>query len=182
MTGTQIAVLVILLLCDLLVVGFIGYSLLGDTFENILGCYFLACFLWLIIDWFLFLRFGGPLKRGVIVWRERLPQDEVLFFRELSRDIQHDDGFIRTDSKAVIIRATRPMLWRTSWPYVAYIDLLRVKPRIEYRMPWPSLLIMLPFLMHPLGMLFVTGMLLLNHLVEKKTITNFITESRRNYW
>ncbi|CAG1011220.1 hypothetical protein ANAEL_04118 [Anaerolineales bacterium] len=181
MTGFQIAALVAFLLFDLLVLGIAASLLLGPNFNAVLGYYFILCFIWLIAEGFLFARFGGPIKRGVMVWREDLPRDSVSFFRALSSDVKRDNGFMRTDGKAVII-LTRPPFWRTSWPYVAYIDLLRRRLRIEYRVPLPSLLILLPFFMNPLGFMFVAGMLIANHFVEKKAIANFIAASMRDNW
>jgi hypothetical protein len=84
-------------------------------------------------------KFESKMKRGIRIWSEPLPIDVERFLRDLPRSIlsTRTGRFIRKQDDVVLIQASRVRSWLRiwRWPCVAYIDLDKEEPRIEYRNP-----------------------------------------------
>lgn len=173
MTGTQLALLGAALLVDLGLIGTL-LAILKVNLTVLVGYYFFALMIPTFVGNLRITDFKGPLKRGVPVWREDLSEDMVQALRGVHWDIENVDGFIRVDGHTRLVCA-RLSFYRTSWPYVGYVDLSAPRPKIEYRTPLPGLLILIPHFI--LFSLFVMTMMGLNHLIERNSIRNFIKDN-----
>ena len=175
LTNFQIAVLVLFALADI-GLAFILIRLLKIEARDLLSYYALTAFILLIVSNLYLMRFGGPLKRGVLIWREDLPKHMIEPLWYVYQDIETDNGFIQVDGDLRLVRA-HYWGWRTGWPYVSYIDLGVRSPQIEYRIALGGVLFLIPFMIAfpP----FVLLMLGLNHFVERAGIRAYISEQMR---
>ena len=159
-----------------------------------------------VVPWIIFLLFilgiletnslvreEGKLRRGLLIWKRRLSEDEYKFLSKVKKNIvvylpvafsrkPFKQGFLLS-KKSEILLQFRTQNWRTGWPYVGFVDLQALEPYLEYRAA---------FLMHviPIGVffvvsslnisetwfviLFVVGLMYLNFSVETKAIDNFL--------
>jgi len=173
LTGAQIAALGVVCLIDLILIGVLLVILKVNLME-LAGCYFFALIIPAFIGNLRITDFRGSLTRGVPVWREDLSDDLVQALRGVHWDLENIDGFIRVDGQIRLVNA-RHSFYRTSWPYVGYVDLSVSRPKIEYRTPLPGLLILIPHFV--LFSPFVIAVLGLNHLIERGAIRNFISNN-----
>jgi len=104
-----------------------------------------------IIENLLFVRYGGKLKRGLMVWNQALRDDEWLFLSNLREDIVEEvkvglwakkKSFIMVRDGEVLIRYGNPKQ-NTSWPMVGYVDISSNEHVLEYRLPLFMLLLTL---------------------------------------
>jgi len=149
--------------------------------------------IWGMVDTFLLLRFQGKMKRGVRLFQKPLPQPTEQFLRLLPNDVfikrkmfigEATVGFIRVDRDERLIQTRKPR-WRTSWPYVAYVDLSQPVPMLEYRASLPMnlafvfwFLITIPV---PFLWLFFGGLIYWNYHMETKAITEFLQQQQKEY-
>ena len=102
--------------------------------------------LWSSYDQRRFTRFEGNIKRGMMIWSDPLPWETRQFLESMSTPIRYDQSFIREEGREILISEEESkwslFSWRTKWVYVAYINLNSPESRIEFRMPWSSLISM----------------------------------------
>ncbi len=173
LTNFQLAMLILVALADGGLI-LILMRLLRIDLQALGGCYFVITFLLLIKSNLQLTRFGGSLKRGIPIWREPLSRRMGEPLRYMRQDVETDNGFIRIEGNLRLVFAHYP-LWRTSWPYVAYIDLSVRSPIIEYRTGLGGLLFLIPFFIGFAPFVFI--MMLLNHLVGRAGIRMFIARN-----
>ena len=95
---------------------------------------FVLCIVLSVTEGIRFMGYDGKMKRGVRVGSQPLPEHIVRFLRRLSDDVCEDNGFIRKSDNAVLIKPFAGFRFRKfGFPYLAYIDLNREKPRLEHR-------------------------------------------------
>jgi hypothetical protein len=138
-------------------------------------------------------KFEGKLKRGIRIWSEPLPGDMERFLGNLPRSIlsTKTGRFIKRQDDAILIQGVRLGRWRRGTPCIAYVDLQKEEPKIEYRNPISTTL----FFVALIGMaiwasfLHVTSliavlisllMLAVPFLVQKRQILNFIDRTMRS--
>jgi hypothetical protein len=134
---------------------------------------------WYIFDLSRLMRASGPLKRGIPVWQEELPDDVSRFISGLHNNIIERHSFILIGPEAALVYAM-PKHFGTSWPYVAYIDLTNVTPTIQYRVSLPSLIFLIPFVVTIVAIPFVFPLMLVNHLILRKAILDFVSKCMHN--
>ena len=87
------------------------------------------------------IRAEGKIKRGYRLWSKPLPDGALEYLSGLSREIVEPpikigfskiSSFIRVENGEAVISYRKPG-WRTSWPYVGYVDLTALEPKLEYR-------------------------------------------------
>lgn len=134
----------------------------------------IGLFIWMIVGTFQHVAPHGRLKRGVCIWKEVLPKEMEQYLRELSWDVHNERAFIRVEGQERLIRGRQlsRWRWRTSWPYVDYIDLKEDQPKLQYRMPLPNLLFLLPFMVG--FFVFPLALLVFNHVMERKIMLEYI--------
>jgi hypothetical protein len=125
------------------------------------------------------MRASGPLKRGIPIWQESLPDDISQFISGLHDNIIERHSFILISPEAALVYAM-PKYFGTSWPYVGYIDLTSVTPIIQYRTSLPALIFLIPFVVTIVAIPFVFPLMLVNHLLLRKAILDFISKSMHN--
>ena len=101
---------------------------------------YVVLIIWIAVEYYTYIKFEGKIKRGIRMRSEPLPNDVERFLQELPRSIlsTKTGRFIKKQGNTVLIQGIRVRPWwrrvRTT-PCVAYIDLRKEKPRIEYRYP-----------------------------------------------
>jgi len=146
----------------------------------------ISIFVWGIIDTIMLLRKGGKLKRGFIIWRRRLSRNERLYLRHLAsiyvpeRKISTEQGFIKVSDREALI-SYRRIFWKTSWPYIGYVDLSKQRAFLEFRGSLPMHLFFVPFILSIWGIPFVALMIFLDFAVETSGIEIFLRDQVRQY-
>ena len=170
LTGTQLGVLAVLALANIVLVAVL-LNLLGLDLKTLMSYYGLALLPFIVISRIRITRLSGSMTRGLPIWREDLPQDMEQSLRKTLWEVDTDNGFIRVDGQLRLVQA-RHAMYRTAWPYVARIDLGAQPPQIEYRTGLAGVLYLIPFFVG-FG-LFILAMMGLNHFVERTAIRHFI--------
>ena len=150
----------------------------------------LLCAFWGVVDFYFLLRHQGKMKRGIRLFQKSLPQETEQFLRSLSTDVivkrkgfikETITGFIRVDKDERLIRADKR--WRSTWPYVGYVDLSQPTPMLEYRSSLPAtLLIAFWFLLTmtmPLVWLFLGALFFLIYYMELKAVEKFLQQQQK---
>lgn len=115
-----------------------------------LGLFFLG-----IIENLFFVRIGGRMKRGLMVWNQKLCDDAWQFLSTLQEDIVQEvkvglwykkKSFISAREGEVLIRYGDPKQ-NTSWPILGYVNLSNQEHVLEYRMPAFMVLLVLWFVL-----------------------------------
>ncbi len=101
--------------------------------------------LWSLVDRQRFTRFEGDLKRGLMVWTEPLTWDMRQFLEMMPPSLRLGDGFIRKEYTEVLV-SKEQSFWNSLFTgrreylrYVAYINLSAPESRIELRLPYSTL-------------------------------------------
>lgn len=113
------------------------------------------------------------------IWQESLSDDIFRFVSGLHNNIIERRSFILISPEAALVYAM-PKHFRTSWPYVGYIDLTSVTPTIQYRISLPALIFLIPFVVTIVAVPFVFALMLVNHLLLRKAILNFVSKRMHN--
>ena len=141
-------------------------------------------FFWGILDLIVLMRFDGKIKRGVKIWSKPLPLGVRLYLSSLDKAViekrkiwffEREIGFIRVENNEALVRYQRPN-WSTSWPYVAYIDIVSPEPVLQFRSSLPMHLFLLPFIISIVGVPFVFLIMLVNYHMESTAIENFLKQ------
>ena len=149
--------------------------------------------IWGMIDTVFIIRLQGKMKRGIRLFERPLPETTKQFLQALPTDVvvkrkmmlgEATVGFIRVQGNERLMQTRKPR-WRTSWPYLVYVDLNEPAPMLEYRASLPmSLIFVLWFLITipvPFLWLFLTGMIYLNYYMETKAIEEFLQQQQEKY-
>ncbi len=161
-----------------------------SDFESLLSSFIpfgmfimVGIFIWGVFDTTFLLKRTGNIKRGVKIWSEPLSEATRDFFENLSEDIVEERkhlflpsmvvGFIIAKNGEVLVQYRRKN-WRTSWPYVGYIDLRKANLRIEYRASLPMHLFLLPFVLTIVAIPFVGLLMGVNFFQERNAILDFV--------
>jgi hypothetical protein len=172
LTNSRIMILILVALFDGGLV-LILIRLLGIDFKTLMTYYALTFLILTFVGVFRITKFGGPIKRGILVWREDLPKNLEKSLRYMLQDVETDNGFIRIDGDLRLVYA-HSWFYHTAWPYVAYINLGDRPQKIEYRTGLAGVLYLIPFF---IGFApFVAIMMGLNHLAERAAIRRFIVD------
>lgn len=123
-----------------------------------------------IVEDYFFIRKTGKLKRGLMIWKKDLRDDEWLFLSNLREDILDEitvghwpkkKSFIAVADGEALIRFDDPKM-RTAWPMVGYVDLSSVERNLEFRMPVFMLLLMVCLVLYGMfGQVYYFGFLVL---------------------
>jgi hypothetical protein len=135
-------------------------------------------------------------RRGFIIWKRRLSDNEKIYLAGLKKDVvvywsvglfgsSAKQGFIHIEENETLIHFRTPR-WRTGWPYVGFVDLSLAEPYLEYRVSFFSHFLILPFVF--IGIAFKTWLVLLvigclmflNFSIETKAIDNFLAREIEN--
>lgn len=147
------------------------------------ACFFLSFilfFAWMVWNGSRHVRPGGRLRRGVPVWRRALDPTLVPALSLLPEQLERDWGWARRDGDLLLLRVDQNKIGegtlrtRTSWPYVALIQLDWDAPRISYRQPLGTTLFVLPHLLAFFP--FVLGMAFINHRMQAPAIDAALAE------
>lgn len=140
-------------------------------------------FMWGILDTSLLIRQGGSkLKRGIKLASKPLEPEFFNFLETLEEEVEEKKqilfkevtvGFIRIHGRERLIHA-RKSRWRTSWPYIGYIDFRQPTPALEFRASLPMHLFLLPFVITIIFIPFVALFMFFNYRQETKSIEEFI--------
>jgi hypothetical protein len=138
-----------------------------------------------IFDSFALLDYAGEIKRGFKIRSEPLSPARHAFLEGLESDVVEEawlpwagltiTGFIKVQDRQVLIQRRRAD-WRTSWPYVGYVDLRAETPAIEYRSSLPMHLLLLPFVLTIVAIPFIGLSMVSNYRRERDAILGFIDE------
>jgi hypothetical protein len=139
----------------------------SDLLVNAIPLLLLLGFIWYAVDTYLLIRHGGKLKRGFKVWSRPLTNDEQKFLASLKQDIvkieergkwikRKSVSFIAISNGEALIRYSNPSQ-STSWPMVAYVDLMTPAPELEYRISAPGILLWLAMVSIPVRIFFTGG-------------------------
>ena len=94
---------------------------------------------WTISEQRIFTRVEGKMRRGVFIGSQRLSEEMRRRLEGLEGIIHSRDGFVRKEEGEVLI-SQEPQKWRrTSWTYLAYVNLSMPESRLEFRMPLSNL-------------------------------------------
>lgn len=134
------------------------------------------------IESYYLIRVEGKIKRGYRLWSKPLPDGAFQYLTGLSNDIVEPPtktgfskvySFIRVEDREAIISYRKPN-WRTSWPYVGYVDLTAPEPKLEYRIAL-ALHILVLLLTYIIPFIpFLVLMMGINFYVETKSIEAYI--------
>lgn len=138
---------------------------------------------WLLIAWLIWLlaeqrrliRLQGPMKRGVLVWEEKLAPEMEGYLRRIKQTVVADHSFIRVEKPLVLIRCPTPFLFN-SWPYLGYVDFSEQEPRLQYRASLPALLTLAIACTQIVAIPLVLAFVFINHRMEKRAIREFLEE------
>ncbi len=144
-------------------------------------------FIWGIIDTSLLMRQGGsklrrgiklaskPLEPGIFNFLEALQEVAIekrtLLFKEFTV------GFILINGRERLVQI-RKERWRTSWPYVGYVNLSQPIPTLEFRASLPMHLVLVPIIMTGVGIPFVALLMFFNYWQETRAIEDFIKRQK----
>jgi hypothetical protein len=127
------------------------YSFLIEILLIILAFF---CFgIWYAVDSYLISRYEGKIKRGIKIWHRELPYESRQFLLNLKNDVieyrklwfsEYKSAFIRVQNDEALIFSP-PEKFRSSWPYVGYVDLTSPSPELEYRASLPGLMFLISF-------------------------------------
>jgi hypothetical protein len=112
-----------------------------------------------------------PLSPDVRLYLESLPENVYEMKRILFKDVTV--GFILVNGRERLIQI-RNERWRTSWPYVAYVDLSQPVPMLEFRASLPMHLVILPFIITGIAIPFVALIMWFNYRMETKAIEQYL--------
>lgn len=142
--------------------------------------------LWGMIDTVFIIRLQGKMKRGIRLFERPLPETTKQFLQALPTDVivkrkmmigEATVGFIRVQGNERLMQTRKPR-WRTSWPYLVYVDLNELTPVLEYRASLPVSLIFIPWFLitisAPVFWLFLAGLIYGNYYMETKAIREFL--------
>jgi hypothetical protein len=109
---------------------------------------YVVLIIWIAVEYYTYITFEGKVKRGIRTWSEPLPVDIERFLQELPRSIlsAKTGRFIKKQGNTALIQGIRVKPWWkrvSNTPCVAYIDLCKEKPRIEYRNPISTVLFLI---------------------------------------
>lgn len=111
--------------------------------------FIIALSLWSLYDRQRFTRFEGDLKRGLMIWAEPLTWDMRQFLETMPPSLRLGDGFIRKEYTEILVSRERGF-WSSFFTgrreylrYVAYINLSAPESRIELRLPYSTLVMMI---------------------------------------
>lgn len=159
--------------------------LLMITFWLTIPCFFLG-----FIEMMLLVRKGGTkLKRGFRIYGRSLSTKERTFLESLNEDIEtkeksllwkHDWGAVRRINNEILVQFRSPK-WRSSWPYVGYINLAQPITEVQYRTVIFPHLFLLPFIISGVGALFVAPLMYLNFRNETRGIDNYLENLINNH-
>lgn len=148
--------------------------------------------IWGMIDTVFIIRFQGKMKRGLRLFNRPLPESTKQFLQALSTDVvvkrkmmigEATVGFIRVQGNERLMQTRKPR-WRTSWPYLVYVDLSELTPVLEYRASLPMSLIFVPLFLITLPVpflwLFWAGLIYMNYYMETKAIEEFLQQQQES--
>ena len=101
--------------------------------------------LWGMVERNKFIRFEGPMKRGMKIGGRTLSVEEAHFLREMRKSFRQRGWFIRKLGREALIVDQRAWAHfggrrrREPWAYAGYVDLRQPQPRLEFRAQWSSL-------------------------------------------
>ncbi len=142
-------------------------------------------FLGIIQTILLLRRNSNRLKRGMKLFSRPLTNQELEFLQKMDEDIftkrkqqflpfiENIVGFIRTKGNERLIQFRKPR-WGTSWPYVGYANLAEPLPELEYRASLFMHLILLPFIISGVALIFVIPFMYVNFRTETKAIDSYL--------
>ena len=158
---------------------------------------------WTISEQRVFTRSEGKMRRGIFINAQPLTEDMRRRLESLAGTVHNRDGFVRKEGGEVLI-SQEPQKWRrTSWTYLAYINLSAPESRLEFRMPLSNLvsslvsLILFPLILYTIlfqegfasggaaaffltALAFVVlasiGSLIFHHFRERKRIINIFND------
>jgi hypothetical protein len=156
---------------------------------------YLVLIIWIVVEYYTYIKFEGKTKRGIMMWSEPLPIDVERFLRELPRSLlsKRSGKFIKKLNDTVLIQGIRVKPWwkrGRNTPCVAYIDLCKEKPRIEYRNPISTTLFLIAWIgisiyiscIHAAALIFtLVGLvgLVVPLLIQRGQIRGFIDRTMR---
>lgn len=145
-------------------------------------------FFWGLIDTYMLLsKSRQKLKRGFRIAAKPLSPDVRLYLESLQENVYETKrvlfkdvtvGFILVNGRERLIQI-RKEKWRTSWPYVGYVDLSQPIPMLEFRASLPTHLFLFPFIVTGFFIPFVALMMWLNYRNETKTIEKFLEQKAK---
>lgn len=162
--------------------------------------------LWSLYDRQRFTRFEGSLKRGFMIWTEPLTWDMRQFLETMPPSMRLGEGFIRKEYTEVLA-AREQGFWSSLFAgrreylrYVAYINLSAPESRIELRLPYSTLAMMvvnfmyfllffsfmafsfeLPLFIWLFPLLFLAifiGSIMFNHHRERKYLLTLLNQAK----
>lgn len=149
--------------------------------------------IWGMIDTVFIIRLSGKMKRGVRLFTKPLPEPTKQFLQSLATDVvvkrkmligEATVGFIRVQGNERLIQSRKPR-WRTSWPYLVYVDLNELTPVLEYRASLPVSLIFIPWFLitipAPFLWIFFAGLIYMNCYMETKAIEEFLQQQQEKH-
>ncbi|RMD47486.1 MAG: hypothetical protein D6835_07270 [Candidatus Thermofonsia bacterium] len=145
-------------------------------------------FFWGWIDTYMLLsKSRQKLKRGFRIVAKPISPDVRLYLESLQENVYETKqiffkdvtvGFILVNGRERLIQI-RNARWRTSWPYVGYVDLSQPAPTLEFRASLPMHLALLPFIITVIAIPFVALMMWFNYRNETKTIEKFLEQKAK---
>ena len=148
-------------------------------------------FLGVIQTFLLLRRTGNRLKRGVKLYSRTLTSQELEFLQKMDKDIftkrkqqflsfvENIVGFILARENERLIQFRKPR-WGTSWPYVGYVNLAQPVPILEYRASFFMHLLLIPFILTGIGLVFVIPMMFFNFRFETSAIDSYLQNQMGN--
>lgn len=149
--------------------------------------------IWGMVDTVFIIRLQGKMKRGIRLFERPLPETTKQFLHALPTDIvvkrkmmigEATVGFIRVQGNERLMQIRKPR-WRTSWPYVVYVDLNELTPVLEYRASLPVSLIFIPWFLItipvPFLWLFFAGLIYMNYYMETKAMVEFLQQQQEKH-
>lgn len=144
------------------------------------------------IQTFLLLKRGGNrIKRGLKIYSRPLTKEELEYLQNIETDIftkrkqqflsfiENTVGFIRVQDSERLIQFRKPR-WSTSWPYVGYVNLAQPFPELEYRASLFMHLVLLPFIISGVALIFIGPFMYFNFRNETGAINNYLQDQIDN--
>lgn len=138
---------------------------------------------WGWIDTYLLLsKSRQKLKRGFRIAAKPLSPDARLYLESLQENVYETKriffkdvtiGFILANGRERLIQI-RKEKWRTSWPYVGYVDLSQPTPTLEFRGSLPAHLFLFPFIVTGMFIPFTALLMWFNYRTETKAIEQYL--------
>ncbi len=119
-----------------------------DTIMNISLVFLIAALgvgLWGMVERNKFIRFEGPMARGMKIGERALSEEETRYLNEMRKSLRQRGWFIRKLGREALIVDQRAWAHfggrrrREPWAYAGYVDLRQPQPRLEFRAQWSSL-------------------------------------------